>query len=268
MGKFTGVLIATDLDGTLLNSKKYVDEESQKAISRFMDEGGYFTFATGRLYQSFQNIRKRVSQNAPIVFANGSQIYDMEKEKLLWECGLDADIEPLCNEILESFPGTAGEVYRHKKCDTVRENDITRKHMADFEIERTEHSSFSGIEKPWTKVLFTNDTETLKKISDYITSRYKKANAKFSSKALLEVFSADTDKGRGVKKLADMLGVSYNDIYAAGDQENDLDLLSAADISFAPENAVPAVKRIVDVVLPDNDRNTIAALISYLEKHY
>ena len=107
-------MIVTDLDGTLLNSNKHVDAESREAIEYFMANGGYFTFATGRLYQSFQNVRKRVVQNAPVIFSNGAQIYDLESEKLLWECGLDGDIEPLCEEILRKFPGTAAEVYRHK----------------------------------------------------------------------------------------------------------------------------------------------------------
>jgi Cof subfamily protein (haloacid dehalogenase superfamily) len=268
MGKFSGVLIVTDLDGTLLNSNKHVDAESREAIEYFMANGGYFTFATGRLYQSFQNVRKRVVQNAPVIFSNGAQIYDLESEKLLWECGLDGDIEPLCEEILRKFPGTAAEVYRHKKCDTINENEITEKHIRDFEIERTIRTSFSEIEKPWIKVLFTNETALLKEIADYINEKYDKANAKFSAKHFLEVFSGKTDKGRGTLRLAEMLGVATENIYTVGDQENDIDLLSAASVSFAPENAVPEVKKYVDVILPDNDHNTIAAMISHIDKLY
>ena len=268
MGRFSGVLIVTDLDGTLLNSKKDVGEASRRSISRFIDEGGYFTFATGRLRLSFQNIIGKVTQNAPILFANGAQIYDLTQEKLLWEHAIEEDVERLCEEVLEKFPGTAAEVYRHNRCDTVRENAITKKHMEDFLIPRTEQASFSEIEKPWIKVLFTNEPDVLNEISAFIALKNRRLNVRFSSKYFLEVFSGNIDKGRGAKKLADMLGVSYEHIYAAGDQENDIDLLSAAAVSFAPENAVPAVKESVDVILPDNDHDTMAALISYLEKRY
>ena len=268
MAKVSGVLIVTDLDGTLLNSQKHVDAESREAIEYFMREGGYFTFATGRMYQSFQNIRKRIIQNAPVVFSNGAQIYDLENEKLLWEYGLDDDIIPICDEILRRFSGAAVEVYRHLKCDTVQDNEITLKHLVDFEIQRTQRQSVYDIPKPWIKALFTDETEILREISTFLLNNYEKANARFSSKHFLEVFNKKVDKGIGALKLADMLGVDRKNVYSAGDNENDFDLLSVASISFAPENALPEVKNSVNVILPDNDHNTMAALISYLDGIY
>ena len=64
MGKFANVLIVTDLDGTLLDHEKNIGAASREAIRYFMSEGGLFTFATGRLYQSFMGICKKLPFNA------------------------------------------------------------------------------------------------------------------------------------------------------------------------------------------------------------
>jgi len=47
--KFEGLMLVSDLDGTLLNSKLEVSEENIKAVSYFVDNGGIFTIATGRM---------------------------------------------------------------------------------------------------------------------------------------------------------------------------------------------------------------------------
>ena len=48
MGKFDGWLIATDLDGTLINRDGAIPQRNLDAIRTFQDEGGLFTIATGR----------------------------------------------------------------------------------------------------------------------------------------------------------------------------------------------------------------------------
>ena len=54
MAKFDGVLLASDMDYTLLNSKGELSPESRKSISYFMENGGLFTIATGRSPQAFE----------------------------------------------------------------------------------------------------------------------------------------------------------------------------------------------------------------------
>ena len=49
MGKFNGILICTDLDGTLLDNEKHVSKENIEAIEYFKKNGGLFTFLTGRM---------------------------------------------------------------------------------------------------------------------------------------------------------------------------------------------------------------------------
>ena len=65
MKKFEGMLICTDLDGTLLRRDKTVSMENLEAIEHFKAEGGYFTFITGRMPYYVDDLPERVRINAP-----------------------------------------------------------------------------------------------------------------------------------------------------------------------------------------------------------
>lgn len=79
MGKFDGTLFCTDLDGTLLNSKKDISRENREAIEYFKSEGGLFTFVTGRMPYTSMEMYEMVRPNAPFGCINGGGIYDPTK---------------------------------------------------------------------------------------------------------------------------------------------------------------------------------------------
>ncbi|MBR6740733.1 MAG: HAD-IIB family hydrolase [Clostridia bacterium] len=266
MGKFDKFLIATDLDGTLLNSRKRIDALTDEKIRYFIANGGHFTFATGRVHQSFVHLKDMLGFNAPVIFGNGGQIYDYETEQTLSYWFLPSKIRTLCDEVLKLYPSAALELYRHGCCDTVNENEITEIHVTKFGIERVKHDSLETVsDEPWIKVLITAPNSDLTEIYRYVTQRCDYANFRFSTAEFLEVFSRDTDKGRAALWLAKRLGVPESGLIAAGDQQNDLDLLNAAAISAAPANAAENVKAAVDIILPDNDHDAIAALIDHID---
>ena len=84
MKKFEGILLCTDLDGTLLNSERKVSEENRRAIDFFKKEGGLFTFITGRMPFFSNKIYEEVQPNAPYGCVNGGGIYDPIEKKYLY----------------------------------------------------------------------------------------------------------------------------------------------------------------------------------------
>ena len=71
MKKFEGILICSDLDGTLLRADKSVSKENLEAIRYFQREGGRFTFITGRVPEAARKIYEAVRPNAAIGCFNG-----------------------------------------------------------------------------------------------------------------------------------------------------------------------------------------------------
>ncbi|MBQ5973059.1 MAG: HAD family hydrolase [Oscillospiraceae bacterium] len=268
MKRFENVLVASDLDGTLLDSRKNVGEKTRRAIEFFMDNGGRFTVSTGRLVASFLMLKDKLCWNAPLILANGCQIYDFAAERTLAACYLPRDCRPAMQAILDDFPGTCLEAYSHMACDMVRPNAVSRAHAESFGFGFMARANAADLPDKVFKTLFTNDHETLCRIRERVERDLPQLNVMFSSEVFLEVFSGETDKGRGTLKLASLLGIPPERVYAVGDQENDLTLLRAAGVSYAPANSVPAVLAEADVVLPDNDHDAVAALIEDLCTRY
>ena len=78
MKKFEGILICTDLDGTLLNSRHTVSRENREAIEYFKAEGGLFTFITGRMPYYAVDAYNAVEPNVAFGCVNGGGLYDGE----------------------------------------------------------------------------------------------------------------------------------------------------------------------------------------------
>lgn len=268
MGKFSDVLIATDLDGTMLDSNKRVGAKTLAALDRYIAQGGRLTVSTGRVYSSFGNMRKLVPFNMPVIFANGAQLYDYETDRTVWGCLVDETSLDMFSGVASRFPEIAIEIYRHKLCDVVNLNARSLEHMERFHIPYSVCSSPSEIPFPWLKALFVGEHEDLLQVAECVEAYKCDLKYRFSTPYFLEAFNKNTDKGIAVLKLAEMYRIDRKNIYTAGDQENDIDMLKVAAISFAPDNAVNAVKSQADVILPDNEHDTIAALIEHLEKIY
>ena len=82
MGKFDGWLICSDFDGTIYVDKALSDENC-RAVKYFQDNGGRFTFASGRFTNMFDSFRDRIEANAPIAGLNGSVIADPSDGRIL-----------------------------------------------------------------------------------------------------------------------------------------------------------------------------------------
>ena len=65
MKKFEGMILACDMDGTLLDSNHRISPKNQQALDYFVEEGGRFTLATGRTFRAIQQYIPQLPFNAP-----------------------------------------------------------------------------------------------------------------------------------------------------------------------------------------------------------
>ena len=122
MGVFSGCLICTDLDDTLLTTDKKISAKNKEAIEYFKSEGGLFTFATGRVVQSVNHYIDIIKPNAPIIMYNGCAIYDWEKEKLIHKAILDDDAVDIVRFIMSSCDFSSIQIVTEDKMYIYREN--------------------------------------------------------------------------------------------------------------------------------------------------
>lgn len=267
MGKFDGILICTDLDHTLLKDDKSISDENKNAIEYFMSEGGHFTFATGRSKMGIDFLLKRVTPNAPIIMFNGAAIYDLQKEKIIWETFLDENAGKVLEFVEDKFPFSGIEVCAKSGIYVSRGNDIVRKQLA-FEKLDEQYVHFSEINEPWRKALFIQEADKLAYVREGIAgSPYSKSyNFMQSDPCYYEILPKDASKGIGLLKIAEILGIKPEKTIGVGDNENDHSLIENAGIGVAVANAVPSLLDIADFITTDNNSHAISTIIYGIEK--
>ena len=115
MGKFDGVLICTDLDGTLLKNDKTISDANIEAIEYFKQNGGLFTFVTGRMPYYVSYITEKVNPNAPFGCVNGGGVFDFVRQKYLWTKELQKEVIKLIKCIDDNFSDLGIQVCTFEK---------------------------------------------------------------------------------------------------------------------------------------------------------
>lgn len=268
MGIFDGVLLATDVDGTLLNSKSELTENVRTALTFFVSEGGLFTVATGRSLTGFTALRPSLPLSAPAIMSNGAYIYDYATERELHAEWLTGPFEAVLDDIRQTFPGLGTELHWPDRVCIMDFNHWNDVHMKAVKSPYELIKDPADAPPPWFKLLFVDEHETLRAVADYAEPKYKaQFSFFFSAPCLLEVQNAGVDKANGVRKLAELLSLVPKHIYTAGDAGNDLGMLRAYE-SFAPASASEEALAAATHTVPGCDEDAIAEVIDFLKKRY
>lgn len=268
MGCFSGVLLVSDFDDTLVDRKKHLPERTRTALNRFVSEGGCFTLASGRGLESVRKQAPGLPINAPVIVATGTQIYDLKEEKLLYEASFSPNVENMFRRILSEFPEAAAEIYGNGHLYCIRPNEITKFHLELTRQTATE-TELAEVPWPWVYGKLEDTNENLHRMQDIILAEYADVcGAFFSHEFLLEINPAGINKGTGALRLAELLGMDRMHLYCAGDNQNDVDMLRAAELGFVPKGSTSAALQVADVVVCDCDEGAVADVVAYLERKY
>jgi len=267
MKKFEGLLFATDLDGTLLRSDKTISKENLQAIRYFMDEGGIFTFMTGRIPIGAEPVLKQFTPNAPFGCINGGGIYDNAKGEMLWFLSLPQDVMELVEMVDKELPemgieaNLADKIYFCKK-SRASEKHRTDEHFPDLTCPYTE------VTEPIAKILFAGDEIYMEPLAKLLQAHSRAKDFDFvrSDKEYYEILPKGASKGNALKRLAQILEIDLSRTIAAGDNDNDISLLQAAGISFAVANASVGAKEVADYITVSNEDHAIKKIIEDLDQ--
>ena len=118
----------------------------------------------------------------------------------------------------------------------VRPNLYTRQHEHVTHVSVVEKPSLLDVPLPLGKIMFEEDHAVLEEVKAFLQSQPWAGEYEifFSDRTLLEVTARGATKGGMVARLAERLGISRQHIYCAGDEANDLSMLTWAAEGFAP----------------------------------
>lgn len=268
MGKFDGVLICTDLDGTLLKNDKTVSEENKAAIEYFKREGGYFTFVTGRMPYYVGEAYRSANPNAPFGCINGGGVYDYAQKRYVWASSMPEGVMEIVEHIDKAFPNVGIQICTFDKTYFSKENEVTvwfRKVTGVPALSR----HYNDVTEPIGKIIFcTAIEEEIRAVEAAIQSHPEAHRFGFvrSEKHLFEILPPGPGKGMAITKLTEYLKLDPNKTVAVGDYNNDISMFHAAKAGIAVANACPEALEAADYVTVSNEEHAIAQVIYDIEK--
>ena len=233
MGKYDGFLLITDFDGTIAVNGK-VSEENQAAIREFQSEGGLYTIASGRQPMWLPKFDTYFKCNTYAVLMNGTILYDTKNQRDVSATALDTDVfDFIKNEVFKKCPEIP-----YARCHNYETfTDVYNGN--DFPPEVRNQNIY--------KIIFRVPAELsdvyLKKIEELAEGRYYISRSWIRG---IELQALGTSKGDSVRFFKKHYGDKIHTVVAAGDYENDIEMLKAADIAYAVGDAQESVKAVAD----------------------
>ena len=267
MGKFDGILICTDLDGTLFKNDETVSSENREAIEYFEREGGYFTFITGRMPYSAYDAYRAANPNVPFGCFNGGAVYDGASNEYVWKSVLDEGFEELVELIDEIFSDVGIQLCGLDKTYFAKENET----MEIFRRRTGLPNCICDYRKAdfiVAKIIFGSEkNEEILEIEKILRSHPLAERFDFvrSEKTLFEMLPKGINKGVALGKLVEYLGIDPKRTVAVGDYDNDVGMLKTAGIGVAVSNASESALKAADFVTVSNEEHAIASVIHDIE---
>lgn len=254
MGKFDGFLICSDLDGTFRN--KIDMKPNIEAVEYFTDNGGRFTFATGRSVPHLEKLEYNFLMNAPACVCNGGAVYDFKNKNLLYERYLDFEITDFF-DVLKEYNGNLNDVYIYSNCF----EDEYRFNTPEMLREKV---SLKNVIK---LICVFETSDEADKFKNYALNQTLFENSYIGKSWNLgvEFNSVNATKGSAIKFLKNYFE-DINTTIGIGDYENDIPLLKCADVGVAVGDALEDVKKIADYIVKPHWESSIYNLINMMDK--
>ena len=264
-------LVAIDMDGTLLNSKKELLEETKQYFKNFHNKNTetLLVLCTGRPESGIRPYLKDLGyleENHYIVSQNGANIYESQTGKRVMDAFVDSAAIQKWIELGKkhgiSVMGAGVDYYYSFDEDPTEWMEFDVK-LVSGKLKRipTEES----LNTDFYKILLMGDEEQLNEFETFIPQEWRdEFYVVRSQKYLVEVLTKGVNKAFGLEKLAQKLNIQPSEIAAIGDAANDVEMLEYAGLAIAMGNASEEVKAISDIVTDTNENNGVIKAIDNL----
>lgn len=263
-------LIAFDMDGTLLNSKKQISQKNMDAIKLAAADGKYIVLSTGRCIPELEEFFDIIPDVRYLICVSGAMVYDVKERKVIYSKFLQKDhIETILKESSYEDPMIhfLGEF-------SISETE-KQTHMVDYGMGAYQEM-YDRVCRPVEDIrsfyyenllniaklnLYHQDEKSREQTRKYLKKTGIEIEMMDSETTSLECNAKGVTKGNGLRKLCEYLNISIDETIAVGDADNDLDILKTAGLAVAMGNANEHVKKIADVQVADNDHDGCAEAI-------
>ncbi|WP_394746669.1 HAD family hydrolase [Spongiimicrobium salis] len=252
-------MVVTDMDGTLLNSQHEVSHRFYELFYELQKRNIIFVAASGRQYNSMADKLAEIKDDIVIVSENGAYVKRREEVLLTTPLGYE-DILPILG-IVNNTPGAHAALCCKHNAYVSGESDaflgMLRQYYSNFDVV----DLMQPVDEEVLKVAIYHFESSEKYIFPAMQHLSDTLKVKVSGPNWVDVSSRDAHKGHAIEKLMKEYQIQPHELLVFGDYNNDLEMLSLADYSFAMENAHPNVLKVANYTTLSNDQNGVEHIL-------
>lgn len=277
-------LIASDMDGTLLNDDHRISEGNLKAIRKAQEMGRHFTIVTGRDYGAVKSYLEECDLKCECILSNGAEYRDvngnviesvyMNKDsvKIVFDILNEAG---LCIQLMTNHGSYVSNKESDKKAIIDRfklfNPKMNEEEVAEFVEKFHEERGMKYIDDVYEIlesnveilkiVTFDNDEKLIANLKDKLKESTSDLAVASTFSNDIEISDIKAQKGLILAKTIKKMGIDKSEVIVLGDSFNDYSMFTEFENSYAMENAIPEIKDIAKYITDSNNNDGVAKAI-------
>lgn len=267
-------MIALDLDGTLLTDKKEVTRYTAETLERAVDAGAAVVISTGRPLTGLPEEVLGLKGVRYILTANGARIYDIKENKMLYEKLVDYRSAKKVLEVFAQFDALVEVYYDGQGYADAEKLENISHYLEDYYMGQYIASTRKGVGDVYA--LFEEKKRAIDKVQAIFPGEAERLRARKmledepaisrleitgALNTNLEINAEGVNKGKGLLRLGEILGIKREEIMACGDGNNDLEMMREVGLAVAMGNSCEEVLRAADYVTASNEEDGVAKAV-------
>ena len=257
-------LIASDMDGTLLNDKKEFPHDFDEVLDKLFEKGIHFVVASGRSYSTLKlNFANKLDKldficdNGAYVVANGELVSTSILDK-----GCIKRLIEICRRMERVTPvlcGVHGTYFERR--DEEFYNEVTK-----FYLHYTCVEDITAVDDDIVKIAVCDYNGAEKNIYPIVSREFSDDfTVAVTGPKWIDIMNKGINKGEALKAIREKLGISCEETMAFGDYFNDAELIMDAGYGFVMKNAHPDMKKFGKYTAEsNNDEGVTKAIKKYV----
>ena len=251
--------IATDMDGTLLNSNNEIHADFYPMFQSLKEKDIIFAAASGRQYYNLLERFKDIKDDMMFIAENGTFVVYKGKELIVnsLEKNIAKELIEIGRTIPNSYVILCGKNSAYIESHDERLIKQTAKYYERYKIVE----DLTSIDDDILKVTICDFNGSENNSNNYFDEYRDKVQITVSGEIWLDIVAKGINKGVAINEIQNLLNIDYKETMVFGDYFNDLEMMSSAYHSYAMANAHDTLKKAARFIAKSNDENGVIQAI-------